>query len=55
LIAAGLSPFDPNAAAVQAGRLVLSEMGRRVKKRSSFAFETTSSGRGTSVAGTDTR
>jgi predicted ABC-type ATPase len=55
LIAAGLSPFDPNAAAVQAGRLVLSEIGRRVKKRSSFAFETTSSGRGTSVAGTDTR
>src|SRR6516165_2222470 len=45
LIAAGLSPFDPSAAAVQAGRLVLSEIGRRVKKRSSFAFETTLSGR----------
>ena len=28
LIAAGLSPFDPAAAAVQAGRLVASEIGR---------------------------
>ena len=45
LIAAGLSPFDPDAAAVQAGRLVLSEIRRRVKRRSSFAFETTLSGR----------
>jgi predicted ABC-type ATPase len=45
LIAAGLSPFDPDAAAVQAGRLVLSEIGRRVKRGASFAFETTLSGR----------
>jgi predicted ABC-type ATPase len=45
LIAAGLSPFDPDAAAVQAGRLVLSEIRRRVKRRTSFAFETTLSGR----------
>ena len=45
LIAAGLSPFDPDAAAIQAGRLVLSEMRRRVKRRISFAFETTLSGR----------
>src|SRR5262249_1895318 len=45
LIAAGLSPFDPYAAAVQAGRLVLSEIGRRVKRGASFAFETTLSGR----------
>lgn len=45
LIAAGLSPFDPDAAAVQAGRLVLSEIRRRVKRGTSFAFETTLSGR----------
>jgi predicted ABC-type ATPase len=45
LIAAGLSPFDPNAAAVQAGRLVHSEIRRRVQRRISFAFETTLSGR----------
>jgi predicted ABC-type ATPase len=45
LIAAGLSPFDPDAAAVQAGRLVLAEIHRRVKRRTSFAFETTLSGR----------
>lgn len=45
LIAAGLSPFDPDAVSVQAARLVLSEMRRRVKWRTSFAFETTLSGR----------
>ena len=44
LIAAGLSPFDPDRAAIQAGRLVLSEIQRRVRKRESFAFETTLSG-----------
>jgi len=44
LIAAGLSPFDPNRAAIQAGRIMLSEIERRVRKRDSFAFETTLSG-----------
>ena len=44
LIAAGLSPFDPNRAALQAGRIMLSEIERRVRKRESFAFETTLSG-----------
>jgi len=44
LIAAGLSPFDPERAAIQAGRLMLSEIQRRVRKRESFAFETTLSG-----------
>jgi predicted ABC-type ATPase len=44
LIAAGLSPFDPNRAAIQAGRLMLSEIQRRVRKREIFAFETTLSG-----------
>src|SRR5215211_2800722 len=46
LLAAGLSPFDPNRAAIQAGRLMLSEIQRRVRKCESFAFETTLSGHG---------
>ena len=41
LIAAGLSPFDPDRAAIRAGRLMLSEIQRRVKAGQSFAFETT--------------
>jgi predicted ABC-type ATPase len=45
LIAAGLSPFDPDRAAIQAGRIMLSEIERRVRKGDSFAFETTLSGR----------
>ena len=44
LIAAGLSPFDPDRAAIRAGRIMLSEIQRRVRKRESFAFETTLSG-----------
>ena len=44
LIAAGLSPFDPGRAAIRAGRVMLSEIERRVRKRESFAFETTLSG-----------
>lgn len=46
LIAAGLSPFNPDAAAIRAGRLMLEEIGQRVAHRRSFAFETTLSGRG---------
>jgi predicted ABC-type ATPase len=45
LIAAGLSPFDPTRASIQAGRIMLSEIQRRVRKGDSFAFETTLSGR----------
>ncbi len=45
LIAAGLAPFAPETAAVQAGRLMLSELGRHFRARVSFAFETTLSGR----------
>jgi predicted ABC-type ATPase len=45
LIAAGLSPFDPNRAALRAGRLMLQEIHRRVDAGESFAFETTLSGR----------
>lgn len=44
LIAAGLSPFDPERAAIRAGRLMLSEIERRIRKGESFAFETTLSG-----------
>lgn len=44
LIAAGLSPFDPDRAAIQAGRIMLSEIQRRTRKGESFAFETTLSG-----------
>jgi predicted ABC-type ATPase len=44
LIAAGLSPFDPNRAAIRAGRIMLNEIERRVRKGDSFAFETTLSG-----------
>ena len=44
LIAAGLSPFDPQRAAIRAGRIMLAEIQRRVRKGESFAFETTLSG-----------
>jgi predicted ABC-type ATPase len=44
LIAAGLSPFAPEAAAFRAGRLMLEEMAECVRKGESFAFETTLSG-----------
>lgn len=46
LIAAGLAPFAPETAAVQAGRLMLRELERHFAARESFAFETTLSGRG---------
>lgn len=46
LIAAGLSPFNPAAAAVRAGRLMLAEIDAHVRRGDSFAFETTLSGRG---------
>lgn len=45
LIAAGLAPFAPETAALQAGRLMLQEMERHFAARESFAFETTLSGR----------
>ncbi|MFQ3583147.1 MAG: zeta toxin family protein [Chloracidobacterium sp.] len=46
LIAAGLAPFAPERAAVQAGRLMLEAMERHFAAGESFAFETTLSGRG---------
>lgn len=44
LIAAGLSPFRPEAMALRAGRLMLEEIADRVRREESFAFETTLSG-----------
>jgi predicted ABC-type ATPase len=44
LIAAGLSPFAPEKAALRAAKLMLEEMHRLVRKGESFAFETTLSG-----------
>jgi predicted ABC-type ATPase len=44
LIAAGLSPFDPERVAIRAGRIMLAEIQRRTRKGESFAFETTLSG-----------
>ena len=45
LIAQGMSPFSPEAAAVRAGRLVLSEIRFFSRRRETFTFETTLSGR----------
>lgn len=45
LIAAGLAPFAPQAAALRAGRLMLEELERHFRIRQSFAFETTLAGR----------
>lgn len=45
MIAAGLSPFDPAAAAMRAGRIMLTEIQRHAASGASFAFETTLAGR----------
>ena len=44
LIAAGLSPFQPETAAFRAGRLMLEEIVRHAGEGRNFAFETTLSG-----------
>ena len=46
LIAAGLSPFSPEAVAVRAGRLMLEQIQHHCLAGENFAFETTLSGRG---------
>ncbi len=46
LIAQGLSPFRPEAAAARAGRIMLEMMADCVRRGESFAIETTLSGRG---------
>jgi predicted ABC-type ATPase len=40
-IAAGLSGFEPERAAMQAGRIMLARLGELAEQRASFAFETT--------------
>lgn len=46
LIAAGLSPFAPELAAIKAGRLMLESVQEHIIKGDSFAIETTLSGLG---------
>ena len=45
LIAQGLAPFKPGAAAIQAGKLVLQQIHEYAKRGVDFAFETTLSGK----------
>ena len=45
LIAQGLSPFAPEAAAVAAGRVMLARLRDLARRRATFAFETTLAGR----------
>ena len=45
LIAAGLSPFAPEAESIKAGRLMLHEIAACAARGENFAFETTLSGR----------
>lgn len=44
LIAAGLSPFAPESAAIKAGRVMLEEIAACARRGQSFAFETNLSG-----------
>jgi predicted ABC-type ATPase len=46
LIAAGLSPFNPEGQAIQAGRLMLERIETLARLRINFGFETTLAGRG---------
>jgi predicted ABC-type ATPase len=45
LIAKGLSPFAPERAAIQAGKIMLNMIGEKAGRGESFAFETTLSGK----------
>ena len=44
-IAQGLSGFDPSAAAIRAGRIMLEQLHELAAQRANFAFETTLAGR----------
>ena|SRR5882724_2322163 len=44
-IARGLSPLDPSAGAIKAGRLLLSEIRESMDRRDTFALESTLSGK----------
>ncbi len=45
LIAAGLSPFRPEVAAIQAGKIMLKAMDEHIRRQESFVFETTLAGK----------
>src|SRR5438132_10390820 len=44
-IARGLSPLDPTAARIKAGRILLGEIHAAIRNRETFAIESTLSGR----------
>jgi predicted ABC-type ATPase len=46
LIAHGLSPFQPEKMAIEAGRLMIDRIAECIRNKESFAFETTLSGKG---------
>lgn len=46
LLAQGISPFDPESASIKAGRFMLDRIDELSKKKLTFGFETTLSGRG---------
>ena len=45
LIAAGLAPFQPERAAIKAGKFMLQQINECIQRGESFAFETTLSGK----------
>ena len=45
LIAAGISPFRPEASSIQAAKMMLEMIKKSVEKGESFSFETTLSGK----------
>lgn len=45
LIASGISPFNPDIAAIKAGKIMLEQINAYKEKRSDFAFETTLAGK----------
>lgn len=45
MIAHGISPLNPDAKQIEAGKLFLREIRKKVKERKNFAFETTLSGK----------
>ena len=44
-LARGLSPLDPSAAAIKAGRLLLTEIRESIRRQETFALESTLSGK----------
>lgn len=44
-LARGLSPLDPRAAAIKAGRLLLAEIRHSIRRKETFALESTISGK----------